>query len=125
MKTTMKTMIAASALLTAGLGFAAPGAAEDVEKVYDFYCAQCHGLNGDGKGPNVTENFPVTPRSFTNATEMTKLTDADIINVIREGGPISGKSPMMPPWGNTISEADMKALLVKIREMCKCQGPAG
>lgn len=125
MKTTIKTILAASALLTTGLVFAAPSAAEDVNKVYDFYCAQCHGLDGDGKGPNVTDAFPVTPRSFTNAVEMGKLTDADIINVIREGGPIVGKSPMMPPWGKTITEDDMKALLAKLRGMCKCKGPGG
>lgn len=125
MKTTMKTMIAAGAFLTAGLGFTATAAAVDVNKVYDFYCTQCHGADGAGKGINVTDAFPVTPRAFTNAAEMSKLTDADILGVIREGGPISGKSPMMPPWGKTISDEEMKALLGKLRELCKCQGPGG
>lgn len=122
---TMKTILAAGVLLTASFGFAAPSAAEDVEKVFTFYCAQCHGADGNGKGVNVTDDFPVTPRAFSNAAEMSKLTDADIINVINEGGPITGKSPMMPPWGTTISEADTKALLAKLRKICKCQGPAG
>lgn len=125
MKTTMKTVLAAGALLAAGLGFATPGAAEDADKMFQFYCAQCHGANGDGKGANVTDDFPVTPRAFTNAGEMSKLTDADIINVITEGGPITGKSPMMPPWGKTLSEADIKVLLAKLRELCQCQGAGG
>lgn len=125
MKTTMKTILAAGVLLTASFGFAAPSAAENVDKVYEFYCTQCHGSDGAGKGINVTEAFPVTPRAFTNAVEMSKLTDADIVNVIKEGGPITGKSAMMPPWSKTISEEDIKALLVKLRELCKCQGPAG
>ena len=125
MKTTMKTILAAGVLLTASFGFAAPSAAEDADKLFKFYCAQCHGLDGGGKGINVTDDFPVTPRAFSNAAEMSKLPDADIINVINEGGPITGKSPMMPPWNKTISQEDTKALLAKLRELCQCQGPEG
>ena len=70
-------------VLTAGN----PASAADAKKVYDFYCAQCHGTAGKGKGPNVTKDFPVSPRDFTNAAEMDKLTDADMKNVILDGGP--------------------------------------
>ena len=70
------------------------GSAAEVEQVFKFYCAQCHGLDGDGKGPNVTKDFPVSPRNFTSAAEMNKLTDADLRNVILDGGPALSKSPM-------------------------------
>lgn len=122
MKKTIKTIIAATVLLSASLGFSASAQAEDVDKLFKFYCAQCHGLNGDGKGPNVTETFPVTPRAFNNAAEMNKLTDADMSNVIREGGPVVSKSEMMPPWGKTLTEEDITALVGKLRELCQCKG---
>ena len=116
-------LIAATALVLAApwtAGQALGGS--DTDQLFQFYCAQCHGKTGDGKGPNVTKDFPVTPRAFNNATEMNKLTDADIKNVIREGGPIASKSPMMPPWGKTLTEAQIEGLLKKLRELCQCEG---
>ena len=104
---------------------AQPGSAAEVEQVFKFYCAQCHGLYGDGKGPNVTEDFPVSPRNFTSASEMNKLTDADIRNVILDGGPSLSKSPMMPPWSKTLSGEDIDALVQHLRKLCQCKGKEG
>ncbi|NIP72460.1 MAG: cytochrome c [Gammaproteobacteria bacterium] len=99
--------------------------AVDVEKVFKFYCAQCHGLGGKGDGPNVTKDFPVSPRNFTDAKEMNKLSDADIKNVILDGGPAASKSPMMPPWSKTLSEAEVDALIGHLRKLCACKGKQG
>ncbi|MEN8195390.1 MAG: cytochrome c [Pseudomonadota bacterium] len=122
------TRLKAIAALIACLGFVAagPAAAEvDAEKVYKFYCAQCHGLEGKGDGPNVYKDFPVSPRNFTSAAEMNKLSDADIRNVIRDGGPSVSKSPMMPPWGKTISDEEVDALVGHLRKLCACEGKKG
>jgi len=102
-----------------------PAAAADTEKVFKFYCAQCHGLGGKGDGPNVTKDFPVSPRNFTNAKEMDKLTDADLKNVILDGGPAVSKSPMMPPWGKTLSGAQVDGLVKHLRKLCACKGKQG
>ena len=120
-----KSIIFAMALVMAVTAGTAKAFAEDTKKVFQFYCAQCHGENGDGKGINVTEDFPVTPRAFNNAAEMNKLTDADLRNVIREGGPIASKSEMMPPWGKTLSDADIDGLVKKLRDLCQCKGKQG
>ncbi len=100
-------------------------AAAEVEQTFKFYCAQCHGLGGKGDGPNVSADFPVSPRNFTSAEEMNKLTDADLKNVILDGGPSVSKSPMMPPWGKTLSEADVDALIQHLRVLCACKGKQG
>ncbi len=113
---------AALALVALALG---PAQAVEVEKVFKFYCAQCHGLGGKGDGPNVTKDFPVSPRNFTNAKEMNKLSDADIKNVILDGGPAASKSPMMPPWSKTLTEADADALVLYLRKLCACKGKEG
>ncbi len=119
----MKNLISAAAVaVLVGHITASPAAAVEADKVFKFYCAQCHGLDGKGDGPNVTKDFPVSPRNFTDATEMNKLSDADIRNVILDGGPAVSKSPMMPPWGKTLSTEEVDALIGHLRELCKCEG---
>ncbi len=92
------------------------------KQVYDFYCAQCHGMTGTGDGPNVTKDMPVTPRNFTNAAEMNKLSDKDLRNVIMDGGPALSKSAIMPPWSKTLTEGEVGGLVKYIRKLCKCKG---
>lgn len=107
-----------------GLAQTVTGGAQavDAEKVFKFYCAQCHGASGKGDGPNVTKDFPVSPRDFTNAKEMSKLSDADIKNVVLDGGPVVSKSPMMPPWGKTLKAEEVDALVGYLRKFCGCEG---
>ncbi|MBI5233677.1 MAG: cytochrome c [Deltaproteobacteria bacterium] len=94
--------------------------AANAKENYKFYCAQCHGLEGKGNGPNATPDQPVSPRDHTNKVEMTKLSDDDIISVIKSGGAATSKSTMMPPWGKTLTEDEIKDLKVYLRELCKC-----
>ena len=107
-----------------GLAMGAVGSAqaEDAKQVFDFYCAQCHGTAGDGKGVNVTKDFATDPRNFTDTAEMAKRSDEDIKGVIKDGGPSISKSPLMPPWGATLSAAQVDGLLAHIRGICKCKG---
>jgi cytochrome c oxidase cbb3-type subunit 3 len=122
----MKTLITMAALTALAFHLTtAPATAAEAEKVFKFYCAQCHGLTGKGDGPNVTKDFPVSPRNFTSAEEMNKLSNADLKNVIMDGGPSVSKSPMMPPWGKTISEEDINGLIVYLRGLCNCKGKQG
>lgn len=122
---TMTKRTAALCLVFAGLAIGSAADAADPAQTFKFYCAQCHGLSGKGDGPNVTKGFPVSPRNFTNAKEMNKLSDADIRNVILDGGPAMSKSPMMPPWSKTLSTADVNGLIKHLRTICKCKGKKG
>ena len=97
-----------------GLALSAVGtaqAADNSKQVYEFYCAQCHGVNGDGKGINGGKDFATDPRNFTVAADMSKRTDEDIEGVIKDGGPSISTSPLMPPWGATLSAAEVDGLL--------------
>lgn len=109
------------AILVLGVAATAPASAADVKETYKFYCAQCHGLTGKGDGPNAKE-LGTDPRNFTEAKEMEKLSDADLKNVILDGGPSVSKSELMPPWGKTLAAADVDALVKHLRELCKCVG---
>ena len=109
-----------------GLALSAGGTAQaaDSKQVYDFYCAQCHGIDGKGRGINVTKDFATNPRDFTDSSEMEKRSDDDIRGVIRDGGPSISKSPLMPPWRTTLTEAEVEGLVAYIRKLCDCKAKA-
>ena len=122
----MKKLMTIVAFAVLAFTFAmASATAEETAKVFKFYCSQCHGLEGKGDGPNVTKDFPVSPRNFTNAKEIDKLSDADLKNVIMDGGPAVSKSPMMPPWGKTLTGPQVDGLVKHLRKLCKCKGKQG
>ncbi len=112
-------VITTTMALGLALGVAGSAQAADTKQVFEFYCAQCHGVNGDGKGINVGKDFATDPRNFTNAADMAKRTDDDIRTVIKDGGPAISKSPLMPPWGATLSAAEINDLLAYIRKFAK------
>lgn len=87
MKRTLFFSVFLSAFLVSSAAFSA-SAGEN----YGFYCGQCHGLTGKGDGINATKSQPVQPKDHTNKDLMSRLSDEDIINVIRSGGRATSKS---------------------------------
>lgn len=122
MKKTAKIALSSALLFTGAFFSASFSHAASAEENYRFYCAQCHGLTGKGDGPNAVESHPVTPRDHTNASEMSKLTDEDLISVIRDGGAATSKSTLMPPFSRTLAKSEISALKDYMRKLCKCKG---
>ena len=95
--------------------------AEPAQENYRLYCAQCHGVQGNGQGVNQTmDGLGVSPRDHTNAKEMSKLTDQELRLAIAEGGDAVQKSELMPGWGKTLSAAAIDDLVIFLRQLCKC-----
>jgi hypothetical protein len=46
-------------------------------------------------------------------------------NVVMDGGPAASKSPMMPPWSKTLTDAEVDALVGHLRKLCQCKGKQG
>lgn len=113
---------AAALLALAAVMLASPAVslAASAEENYRFYCMQCHGEEGKGNGPNATRHMPVDPRDHTSAYEMSKLTDKEIIAAITDGGTATSKSSLMPPFGKTLTRAEIIALKDHIRKLCSC-----
>ncbi len=111
------TFFIATLILAAASTTAQATAAKDN---YNRYCTQCHGEKGSGDGVNATSEMPVSPRDHTSAKEMGKLTSEDVYFAIKDGGKSVGKSSLMPKWGNTISDDDIKALVKFLNDLCKC-----
>jgi mono/diheme cytochrome c family protein len=52
--------------------------------IYENRCANCHGMNGDGKGPKA-EELSVAPADFRNAPAMAAITDGELYWQITKG----------------------------------------
>lgn len=96
-------------------------AAATAKENYHQYCTQCHGVKGSGDGINATSEMPVSPRDHTSAKEMAKLTSDDVYFAIKDGGKSVGKSSLMPRWGGTINDGEIKALVKYLNTLCKCK----
>jgi mono/diheme cytochrome c family protein len=54
------------------------------------------------------------------------MSDADLTAIIQHGGPALNRSALMPPYGDTLSPADVRALIAYIRMVSDPQyQPAG
>jgi cytochrome c oxidase cbb3-type subunit 3 len=102
------------------LGSAYAAHAGDVEqgkKLYGQFCVSCHGQSGKGDGPAAAALNP-KPRDHTDKELMSKLSDDDMLKVIKNGGASVGKSPLMPPWGGALKDEQIKDVIAYIRTLC-------
>lgn len=76
-------------------------------KVFGKYCSICHGVEGKGDGFNAYSLDP-KPRDFTDSSFRANLDSSLIIETISSGGAGVGHSPLMPAWGRTLSERDIR-----------------
>ena len=106
----------AALVLLAGSAWAQEGFRPTAEQNFLWYCIQCHGPKGDGKGVNNTAKLPVTPRNLTDGRDMAQFADEDMVRTITRGGGASDLSPIMPPWGNTLSAEEIRDL-VKVEKL--------
>lgn len=90
-----------------------------IEKVYDVYCAQCHGLKRNGTGVNLP-GLSVRPRDHTDTKGMGDTPDEELFKAIKEGGVAVNKSALMPAWGGVLSEPQITEMVKYLRKVCHC-----
>ena len=114
--------------MTAFALFAVPGAALAADAAagkakYDMVCAACHGATGKGDGPGaVTDpkprDFSTGEFKFDTDGDGKAGTDADLMNVIRNGAAKYGGSPMMTAWpAGFLTDADSANIVAYIRSL--------
>lgn len=91
--------------------------------IYGHYCAHCHGDNAKGGGRLwATELSPSPPDLTTLETDKENL-----LAIIRNGSGAQGKSNLCPPWGRTISPANVERLaqyILSLRSETSAPEPA-
>jgi mono/diheme cytochrome c family protein len=100
----------------AGFGNVARG-----QRLYQHYCAACHGIEGTGTGRNAPylEQLGRAPRDHTDIGYMNRLSDAELYRAISEGKRRDGEPPFMPWWGLTLTAADIWDLVAFIRDLAR------
>ena len=81
----------------------------------DKYCSRCHNPESTPERVSNYDNLEVKPHVFTEGDTLNKMSDADLVAIISHGGPALNKSPLMPPYGYTLSKTEMQALIAYIR----------
>ena len=92
-----------------------------------FYdnCVWCH-ADSTPAGPSNRSNLSPTPALINDGTILNGLGDDYLRNLITLGGSALGKSAMMPPWGKTLTQDDIRALIAYARAVAQppYQAPA-
>ena len=93
---------------------------QETRDTYQFYCTQCHGVDGHGKGINAPY-LTVPPRDHTKAAYLETRTDEHLFTAIQQGGLAVGRAPCMPSWQHTLDDDTIHSLVSYIRELCECE----
>ncbi len=81
---------------------------------YRTYCVLCHGAEGKGNG-RAARMYTPRPADLT----VSPFNDAYKEMIIRGGGSSVGRSAYMPPWGDELSEEQIKDVVAYLRELRK------
>ena len=79
------------------------------------YCARCHDPESTAERVSNMDNLDTKPHAFTEGDTLNKISDTDLALIITRGGPALNKSGSMPPYGYTLSKAEIQALVSYIR----------
>jgi mono/diheme cytochrome c family protein len=91
--------------------------------LYGRHCAACHGVAGRADGPNA-KFLPVRPTMHADSAYMSRRSDDALFDATYGGGYIMNRSNRMPPFGQTLTRAQIWDLVRHLRTLCRCEGPA-
>lgn len=92
------------------------------QKVYKHYCSICHGEDGKGDGFNST-NLAVSPRDFSSPEFRRQATDERLLLVVSKGGKAVDKSVLMPAWGRTLTDRQMRDVVAFLTTLAAREVP--
>ena len=84
------------------------------EKAKPLACKNCHGTNGDGKGPMSVELTPL-PRNFTCAKTINGVPDGQLFWIIKNGS--TGTD--MPSFKDHLEDTQIWQLILYIRKLAQ------
>jgi mono/diheme cytochrome c family protein len=116
--------LAAAAAACAALALASPQAATAEpgaptgRQLYEANCAACHGSDGLGN-PQPQVGFEVPLPDLTDCDFTSREPKADWVGVASEGGPLRGFDPIMPAFGDALSDEEIGSILDHIYGFCE------
>jgi mono/diheme cytochrome c family protein len=88
------------------------------KRVFYQYCVWCH-ADSTPAGPSNRSNLNPTPPLASDGAVLNSLSDETLRNTIALGGSAVGKSALMPPWGNTLKQDEIKAVITFYRAVAQ------
>ena len=93
------------------------------KEIYGDACAACHGDDGRGKVADLATEVP--PPDLTSCDFNTSEADRDWMRVVSGGGVAAGRSESMPSFRDSLTEEDIKNVVVYLRTFCTEDWPRG
>jgi mono/diheme cytochrome c family protein len=84
------------------------------KRVFYQYCVWCH-ADSTPAGPSNRSNLTPNPPLANDGATLNSLSDDFVRSVITLGGAAAGKSTSMPPWGKTLNQDDIDAVIAFYR----------
>lgn len=89
-------------------------------RLYNSGCIACHGDKGSGAPQTLTEfKRPDTFPDFTRCDQTTPEPNSAWKDVIVNGGPSRGFSPIMPAFGELLSSEEIDDVIAYLRTLCR------
>ena len=88
------------------------------KRVFYQYCVWCH-ADSTPAGPSNRSNLNPNPPLASDGSTLNALSDDFMHNVITLGGAAAGKSASMPPWGKTLNQDDIDAVIAFYRAIAQ------
>jgi mono/diheme cytochrome c family protein len=83
--------------------------------IAEKHCIRCHDRESTPERVSNFDNLSPAPHQLADASALSGLGDADLVNLIAHGGPALHKSPLMPAYGATLKAAEIKAVVSYLR----------
>jgi mono/diheme cytochrome c family protein len=93
---------------------------DSAKKMFGELCARCHGPDGHGDGPDGGP-LATKPRNFHDCALMAKEADETMFQEIKGGSNSIGRSNDMPAWGESLSDEEIRDLVLFLRTFCQHQ----
>lgn len=100
--------------VAAGAGNAANGKALYAK----VKCEICHGKEGKGDGP-AAKSLKPPPTNFSDVKLMCKMSDKQLSNVIKNGGPAEKKAATMPSYKSKLKDSEINDIVAYLRTLAK------
>jgi len=84
------------------------------KRVFYQYCVWCH-ADASPAGPSNRSNLTPVPPVLNDGSVLNGQSDEYLQNIIALGGSAMGKSPMMPPYGQTLKPEEIRAVIAFVR----------
>ena len=88
------------------------------KRVFYAQCVWCH-ADATPAGPSNRSNVTPAPPLMNDGATLNSVSDDYMQNIITLGGSAMGKSAMMPPYGQTLSQDEIRAVIAFTRAIAQ------